>query len=475
MRLTLKVKAILMIVMVCLLIGVAGIVVFDRGINNLITEEYKTQSLDITSAMAEILDADEVKTLRDAIYAIYDAQDEIVLSDQWGTPAFDAYIAQYSSIEKTEAFLSLREQLRKVQDVIHVDCLYIIWVDTDRKQYIYLVDGAYEGACPPGCVDPIYADDATYLANLDKVCSPNVTHTTEYGYLMTTGMPIRTADGEIVGYATVDLSMNEIVDRERGILWILIVVFGIITALICLIGIFVVDRTIVRHINKLAETAAQYTANDLHFAEIDIRTGDEIETLANSMKRMEEDIQAYYNDLLATTNDLEKARRHAETFKREANIDPLTNLRNKRAYDLAVADLNESGDPYAIVMIDLNELKVINDRYGHEKGDIAIRNLAKQICNVFKKSPVFRIGGDEFVVILKNDDYNSREGLIGRFRDEIRRTSECDDLQPWEKPGAACGFAVYDKQSDANAANVFKRADKNMYENKKKMERPRRS
>ena len=52
MRLTLKVKAILMIVMVCLLIGVAGIVVFDRGINNLITEEYKTQSLDITSAMA---------------------------------------------------------------------------------------------------------------------------------------------------------------------------------------------------------------------------------------------------------------------------------------------------------------------------------------------------------------------------------------------------------------------------------------
>ena len=55
--------------------------------------------------------------------------------------------------------------------------------------------------------------------------------------------------------------------------------------------------------------------------------------------------------------------------------------------------------------IDLNNLKTINDTYGHDKGNIAIMKLANMICEVFSKSPVFRIGGDEFAVILFKKDY----------------------------------------------------------------------
>lgn len=467
MKLPLKLKATLMIVMISLLIGIAGTFVYYQGIDHIITEEYETRSLDIASAMAEILDADQVKTLRDAILEIYNKEDKVVLSDQWGTPAFEEYLSHYSAIEQSEAFLSLREQLRRVQDVISVDCLYIIWVDVPQKQYIYLVDAAHEDACPPGCVDPLFTDDPAFLENLDKISPTNVSHTPEYGYLMTTAIPIRTADGEIVGCASVDLSMNEIVERERNIVMMMLLVFGIITILICLIGIFVVDRTIVRHINKLSETAEKYTAHDLNFSEISIHTGDEIEKLADSMKRMEQDIKDYYNNLLQIRNDLEEAREHAETFKREANIDPLTNIRNKRAYDLAVAELDEDSNPYAIVVFDLNELKAINDQYGHEKGNIAIQNVAKLICDVFQHSPVFRIGGDEFVAILTKRDYENRESLIEQFREEVRKAGENSDLKPWEKPIAACGYAVYDEQRDDSAASVFKRADKNMYKNKK--------
>ncbi|MBQ9552532.1 MAG: diguanylate cyclase [Clostridia bacterium] len=467
MKLPLKVKATLMIVMISLLIGIAGIIVYSQGINRIITEEYETRSVDISSALAEILDADQVKTLRDNVCSIYETEEKIILSDQWGTPEFEEYISHYSAIESSEAFRSLREQLRQVQDVIKVDCLYIIWFDVPRKQYVYLVDGAHEDACPPGCVDPLFTEDPSYLANMDEGCPPNVTHTEEYGYLMTTAMPVRTADGEIVGFATVDLSMNEIVEREHNIIMMMLIVFGIVTVLICLIGIFVVDRAMVRHINKLSETAEQYSAHDLNFSKISIRTGDEIEKLANSMKRMEQDIKDYYNNLLQTRNDLEEAREHAETFKREANIDPLTNIRNKRAYDLAVAELEEDSNPYAIVVFDLNELKAINDQYGHEKGNIAIQNAAKLICDVFQHSPVFRIGGDEFVAILTKRDYENRESLIEQFREEVRKAGESSDLKPWEKPIAACGYAVYDEQRDNSAASVFKRADKNMYKNKR--------
>ena len=466
MKLSLKLKAILMIVMISLLSSIAGVLVYYRGINNIIMEEYETRSIDITKALAQIVDANKVKTLRDDVCAIYEKEDKIILSDQWGTPEFDEYISHYSAIENSEAFLSLREQLRQVQDVIDVECLYIVWFDIPQKRYVYLVDGAHEDACPPGCVDPFYTDDPAYTKNLENCSPPNVSRTEEYGYLMTTGMPIRTSDGETVGFASVDLSMSEAIARERNIINILLVVIGIVTLLICLIGIFVVDRTIVRHINKLSETAEKYTPNDLIFSEINIHTGDEIEKLANSIKQMEQYIKDYNNNLMQTKNDLEEAREDAETFKREASIDPLTNINNKRAYDLTAAELDQNSEPYAIVVFDVNGLKSINDQYGHEKGDIAIKSVSKLICDVFRNSSLFRVGGDEFAAILTKSDYENRDRLVKKFREEVRKNGENSNLEPWIRLGAACGYAVYDGKTD-DAASVFKRADEDMYKNKK--------
>ena len=114
----------------------------------------------------------------------------------------------------------------------------------------------------------------------------------------------------------------------------------------------------------------------------------------------------------------------------------------------------------------MNGLKRINDQYGHEKGDIAIQSVTKLISDVFRHSQLFRIGGDEFVAILTKGDYENRERLIGKFREEVRKAGENSNLKPWEKPSAACGYAVYDKPTD-DAVSVFKRADENMYKNKK--------
>ena len=469
MKVSLKAKAIFLIIIVATLIGVTAIFVYARGISTLVTNDYEERSVEITRAMAEILDADKVRILRDNILKTYNVTDNVVLSDQWGTPEFDKYISKYSEIEKTEEFIYLREQLRQVQDSIDVDCLYVIWPDFPNWRYIYLVDGAYEDACPPGCVDPFYVDDLAVLGDHSKEMKPNVTHTQEYGYLVTTGSSIYTSDGEMVGYAVVDLSMNEIVSRERNLLLTSVLVFAGLAFVAGILGIIAVERTIVNPINKLSEVAASYTANGMKFSEIDIHTGDEIETLANSMKRMEQDIKNYYDNLMETRSDLKTAREHAEIYKREANIDPLTELLNKRAYDLAVADLEKTERPYAIVMIDLNGLKVINDKYGHDKGDISIKTLASLIRRSFKNCAVFRIGGDEFAVIMNGDDLDIRDSLIGRFRDEIRKAAKNKSKQPWEVPTAACGYATSDPNSKDSVASVFKRADEDMYQHKMKM------
>ena len=119
-------------------------------------------------------------------------------------------------------------------------------------------------------------------------------------------------------------------------------------------------------------------------------------------------------------------------------------------------------------MIDLNNLKVINDEHGHEKGDTAIMNLCHVVCEIFKHSPVYRVGGDEFVVILRNHDFDHAEELIGEFIKKIEETASDESLEPWDRISAALGYAVY-AEEDGDLQTVLKRADDLMYERKKAM------
>ena len=94
---------------------------------------------------------------------------------------------------------------------------------------------------------------------------------------------------------------------------------------------------------------------------------------------------------------------------------------------------------------------------------------------MFEHSPVFRIGGDEFVIILQNGDFEKRDDLVALFNKTIEEAEAQDNLEPWEKVSASIGIAVYDSNIDSNVANVFKRADKAMYQRKKEMKAARES
>lgn len=104
-------------------------------------------------------------------------------------------------------------------------------------------------------------------------------------------------------------------------------------------------------------------------------------------------------------------------------------------------------------------------------GDMALRKLSGLICTVFMHSPVFRIGGDEFVVILKNNDYDEVDELVAEFRAKIDEFERADarELKPWERISAAIGFVRYDPNLDSDVAGTFRRADKQMYACKQQM------
>lgn len=160
--------------------------------------------------------------------------------------------------------------------------------------------------------------------------------------------------------------------------------------------------------------------------------------------------------------------RQMEVVSQKAYRDGHTGVKNKLAYLEALADIetsleNGSLKEYGVAVFDLNGLKAINDTLGHEAGDTYIKEGCMLICHKFDHSPVFRIGGDEFVAILKGRDYENREELEGSFRQMI------DENQRNGKVVVASGMAVYMPGKDESYYDVFKRADNLMYKRKQEL------
>ena len=174
--------------------------------------------------------------------------------------------------------------------------------------------------------------------------------------------------------------------------------------------------------------------------------------------------------LIVGLNDIDAQVRQEEEFVKrlkqaqsEANVDALTGVKNKHAFletevrmDRMIAEHRQA--PFAVIMLDINDLKKINDTAGHQAGDQYIRDACQVICDIFKHSPVFRVGGDEFVVISQGRDYTHIENRLAELNEHNTEALRAGGM------AIACGMSRF--ENDECVAAVFERADHNMYENK---------
>ncbi len=174
-------------------------------------------------------------------------------------------------------------------------------------------------------------------------------------------------------------------------------------------------------------------------------------------------------------DEIRKEHEHVQALNTERELarrDELTGTRNKTAYfelEESVQKSIESGmeEPFfAIAIFDINDLKKVNDEEGHKAGDDYIKSAAKLICDTFDHSPVFRIGGDEFVIFMQGDDYNDRDDLMLRFHEQI-----LENILNGHGPIIASGMAEFIPGSDKSVSAVFERADDNMYNDKRDLKR----
>ena len=231
-----------------------------------------------------------------------------------------------------------------------------------------------------------------------------------------------------------------------------LIVAALAVALVFAILTIVFARHITKPLRELTNAAEEINKGN-YDVKLDYNGNDEVGTLTAATNRLIEHLGGYIADL----NSL-------------AYADALTSVRNKGAYDIFMEQIqkriDEGEDPtFAVAIFDCDDLKTINDTYGHDKGDVYLKNSCHLICRVFSKSPVFRLGGDEFAVILQGEDYLNREKLKKLF---IEKSEEICAFakEPWERISVAIGLADYTYAGDKDAHSVARRADHLMYEDK---------
>ncbi len=152
--------------------------------------------------------------------------------------------------------------------------------------------------------------------------------------------------------------------------------------------------------------------------------------------------------------------------------DSLTGVKSKHAFTEAVDNIDKQikegfCPPFAIAVCDVNGLKKINDFQGHAAGDQFIKDSCMLVCKAFKHSPVYRIGGDEFVVLIEGEDYENRAQILAELNAIV------EENHPLGKASVSVGISDFCKENDANLNQVLQRADELMYVRKKELKAER--
>ncbi len=140
-----------------------------------------------------------------------------------------------------------------------------------------------------------------------------------------------------------------------------------------------------------------------------------------------------------------------------SSVDELTGVRNRHAMHRMMDHIHstEGMMPFGIVNIDLNGLKVVNDKYGHEAGDMMLVQASEILQKVFYQEDIFRTGGDEFMVILDGIEEKALANKIMRLREDMEKNAEVS-------------FAIGDVWSDGSTdlIEAMREADERMYADK---------
>lgn len=371
----------------------------------------------------------------------------------------DGIIDHYHDVHYFYAILPLnKNETGNVMSVLSAERYHDRYEDTEGNLYLgWISDDEFDLEVVEYMFEAMNSDSIIFFEEK-----------TEWGKDYTGAMPIKDSNGNSIAVLAVDIDISFINSSILEYALVNVIVITVSGLAFILIFLLWSKSHITKPIKLLEESAVSFVdrssgkkdINALDFKAPEIKVDNEIKSLSDAVTKMTDDMKEYVNNIIS-------AEEKAASMQELANHDALTGLKNKTAYDAEINDINDN--KVALVVIDLNNLKKVNDTYGHEKGDISIKKLAYLIKDTFNNSDVYRIGGDEFVVLLKDYDYDHFDELSDKINKHFEKIQKDKSLEPWEKISAALGVAYFKDGDDMTS--LFMRADSEMYKRKEEMKK----
>lgn len=393
--------------------------VLIRNSQQAIREQVESRMLDVSNTAAAMLDGDILRTLQ----------------------AEDANTPEYKAIHNT---------LFRFEQNIELAYIYCVRA-LDDGSFVFTIDPDPES--PGAFGDHIPYTEALYNASLGTPGVDKEAYVDQWGRFYSAYSPVFDSDGNVTDIVAVDFTADWYDRQFSNQLRAIVSISGISILVASIIVFLIVNRykkrfdrlfqgmnnvsegieTLVHEISPYAEPVEQ--------TEKTTRNTDEID-------RMNERIFALQ----------EKLSKQIQLVRSRAYIDGLTGLNNRAAYEEHVDRLEDEirggTADFAIAVFDVNSLKEFNDRYGHKKGDEVIRSAAAALQSTFREGKLYRIGGDEFLVILESS-YAELPQKLASVRGNQAGFS------------ISAGSAVYNRRTDREYRSVFNRADAAMYNDKR--------
>ena len=387
--------------------------------------------LDISNSAAAMLDGDALGSVR---------------ASDAGTPAYEA----------------IMDALRVFQE--HIDLRYIYCVRrVEAGKFIFTVDPTVEDPAEFG--QPVTWTEALERAADGAATADDAPYRDAWGSFYSAYSPVFDSAGEVAGIVAVDFDANWF-DRQIAAQTRTIVVGSGISLAVGVLLVLIVTRRL-RGLLRALDVEMRSLAGDVEVlsrqVQIPLSHGyparqaasrdswslDEIGELGEKIRRTQRELQAYLGYVQG-----------------QAFTDKLTGAGNHTAYQDAVKRLtgkiSTNMADFHIVVFDVNGLKTVNDRLGHEVGDQLLRDAAGILQGAFGAENVYRIGGDEFIAVLEKATDEDVEAMYRRMDEAL------DDFNRGERHydiplSISRGAAAYRRGVDRQYKDIFRRADEEMY------------
>ena len=398
---------------------------------------------------------------------------------------------------RTDEFIEKNFQLQEYRDLVKyyhtlkdnypdVYYMYIYRFDSDEPLATVVIDldEEYSDTPPQESVDWIgetYEVDDPFASEVTKISQGkeavfHTVHTQDNEYLLSYVRPITDADGNYSCSACVDFSMDYLHKQDINFMIQLMGILLVIMIVILYFNLQRISKQITSPLDLISscidsfvyETEADRFNNIHRLEELNISADNEIGLLFNSFVANMKESLYYMSNYNKAKDEIVDKEKEIEEISQMTYVDGLTHAKNKAAYLKAVpeldAEIRAGLTEVGVIMADVNNLKYVNDTFGHDAGDEYLNGSCKVLCNIFKHSPVFRTGGDEFLIILQGQDYDDRNELLEEAKNSFIKSFNDESLDPWKRYSASLGMDIY--KSEDTIGDIVKRADKKMYDNK---------